>query len=99
MRVNLAAEIRLQMESQHINQAEVAEMCGITQSAVSQILSGGRRPNIDTFCRICDGFGLTPNDMLGYSSNSKSVLASRAASLRAKIELIKSLVSEELEAI
>lgn len=46
------ANLRKLMSALDMNQTQLAERVGITQAAVSQILSGQREPSLDTICKI-----------------------------------------------
>ncbi len=42
-----------------LSQAELAELCGTTQSAIARVESGGRPPRIDTLQRIANALDCT----------------------------------------
>jgi len=49
---NFGKNLKEVIDFLELNQAEFAEAVGITQSAVSQILSGTRAPSIETLVKI-----------------------------------------------
>lgn len=54
--MNIGKAIReLRLEKQ-LNQRELAGLCGLTQTALSQIESGSKRPNAGTLNKICGYF-------------------------------------------
>jgi ribosome-binding protein aMBF1 (putative translation factor) len=50
----IAEQVMLQRHARGLSQAELAELCGTTQSAIARLESGGRPPRIDTLLRIAD---------------------------------------------
>ncbi len=48
----LAERIAEQRVARNLSQAELAELCGMTQSAVARIERGARPPTIDTLLRV-----------------------------------------------
>lgn len=46
-------ELRLKKK---LNQSELAERCDLTQTSLSQIESGAKRPNPSTLKKLCDFF-------------------------------------------
>ena len=47
-----------------MNQAKLAELLNIKQPTVSQYLSGGVMPALDTFANLCKALDLDANDIL-----------------------------------
>ena len=45
--------------SLNLSQAELAELCGTTQSAIARVEAGGRPPRIDTLQRIANALDCT----------------------------------------
>lgn len=41
-----------------LTQMEFAQRCGISQSAINRVLSGRRRPQLETLVRVCQAFGV-----------------------------------------
>jgi ribosome-binding protein aMBF1 (putative translation factor) len=50
----IAEQVTSQRHARGLSQAELAELCGTTQSAIARLESGGRAPRIDTLLRIAD---------------------------------------------
>jgi ribosome-binding protein aMBF1 (putative translation factor) len=50
----LADQVAQQRRSRELSQAELADLCGTTQSAIARLESGGRPPRIDTLLRIAE---------------------------------------------
>jgi ribosome-binding protein aMBF1 (putative translation factor) len=50
----LADQVAQQRRSRQLSQAELADLCGTTQSAIARLESGGRPPRIDTLLRIAE---------------------------------------------
>lgn len=56
-----------------MNQVELAEATGYSQSFISQLESGKRRPNIDTFEVLAKVFKVSVSELLrGYETNEKA---------------------------
>lgn len=48
----IAEQVAVRRRACGLSQAELAERCGTTQSAIARLESGGRPPRIDTLLRI-----------------------------------------------
>ena len=48
----IADQVTEQRRARGLSQAELAELCGTTQSAIARLEAGGRPPRIDTLLRI-----------------------------------------------
>lgn len=48
----IARQITEQRAARQLSQAELAELCGTTQSAIARLEKGSRPPRIDTLARI-----------------------------------------------
>ena len=53
----IAGQVADRRRSQGLSQAQLAQMCGTTQSAIARLESGGRPPRIDTLLRIANALG------------------------------------------
>lgn len=54
--MKIGKAIRRLRKQQDLNQSQLAELVGITQTALSQIESGAKNPNSGTLKKICDYF-------------------------------------------
>ena len=61
-----SANLRHYMEDRHMNQRQLAEAAGLTETSVSRYLNGTRIPNLETLTDLCDALNVTPNDLTGY---------------------------------
>lgn len=52
--MDIGKTIKKIRQSQSYNQSELAELAGITQTSLSQIESGKKRPNKSTLDKICE---------------------------------------------
>jgi ribosome-binding protein aMBF1 (putative translation factor) len=50
----IADQVAEQRHARGLSQAELAELCGTTQSAIARLESGGRPPRIDTLLRLAN---------------------------------------------
>ena len=50
----IAQQVTERRKEQGLSQAQLAELCETTQSAIARLESGGRPPRIDTLLRIAD---------------------------------------------
>lgn len=50
----IAEQVAAQRHDRGLSQAELAELCGTTQSAIARLESGGRPPRIDTLLRVAN---------------------------------------------
>ena len=50
----IADQVAEQRRARGLSQAELAELCGTTQSAIARFERGGRPPRIDTLLRIAE---------------------------------------------
>jgi ribosome-binding protein aMBF1 (putative translation factor) len=50
----IADQVAEQRRARGLSQAELAELCGTTQSAIARLESGGRPPRIDTLLRLAN---------------------------------------------
>jgi transcriptional regulator with XRE-family HTH domain len=54
---SIAAQVAARRAHLGMSQAELAERCGTTQSAIARLESGGRPPRIDTLLRLAEALG------------------------------------------
>lgn len=50
----IAERVAEQRRARGLSQAELAELCGTTQSAIARLEAGGRPPRIDTLLRLAN---------------------------------------------
>ena len=50
----LAARVADQRRARRLSQAELADLCGTTQSAIARVERGARPPRLDTLLRIAE---------------------------------------------
>jgi transcriptional regulator with XRE-family HTH domain len=50
----IAEQVAARRRSLGLSQAELADLCGTTQSAIARLESGGRPPRIDTLLRVAN---------------------------------------------
>jgi transcriptional regulator with XRE-family HTH domain len=50
----VASQVAEQRRARQLSQAELADLCGTTQSAIARLESGGRPPRIDTLLRLAE---------------------------------------------
>lgn len=50
----IADQVAEQRRARGLSQAELAELCGTTQSAIARLEGGGRPPRIDTLLRLAN---------------------------------------------
>jgi transcriptional regulator with XRE-family HTH domain len=50
----IAEQVAEQRRARGLSQAELAELCGTTQSAIARLEAGGRPPRIDTLLRLAN---------------------------------------------
>jgi transcriptional regulator with XRE-family HTH domain len=50
----IAEQVAEQRRARGLSQAELAQLCGTTQSAIARLEAGGRPPRIDTLLRLAN---------------------------------------------
>ena len=59
-----ANRLRALMRERRLSQRELAVAAGLSDSAVSQYLSGSREPNLRVFCQLCSALEVSPSALL-----------------------------------
>ena len=57
--MNIGFAIQIMRKSKGMSQLDLAEICGISQAALSQIESGAKKPGNKTLDKICSELGTT----------------------------------------
>lgn len=60
-------ELKRNRESMNLTQEKLAEIIGVSQSAVGLWESGKREPNISTLCKLADFFGITVDSLIDHN--------------------------------
>jgi transcriptional regulator with XRE-family HTH domain len=55
----IAAQVTRERARRALSQAELAALCGTTQSAIARLERGSRPPRLDTLARIADALDCT----------------------------------------
>lgn len=58
-----------------ISQSEFARLFGVKANTINQWANGKREPDLDTLCKICILFGVTFDEMTGYSKTIRKYKA------------------------
>ncbi|WP_419698122.1 helix-turn-helix domain-containing protein [Mucilaginibacter sp. NFX135] len=56
--MNIGIAIKQLRKQKKLSQAELAEQSGLTQTALSQIENGSRRPNVESMKKLTDYFNI-----------------------------------------
>lgn len=59
------------LEDEGWTQKEVADKAGISQSAVSKLINGGKC-NVETLIKLADAFNVSTDEVLGREQKAKS---------------------------
>lgn len=57
-------QLKYRMFLKYVTQADLADICGITQTAVSRYMTGDNAPNVFIVERIANALGCTMNDLI-----------------------------------
>ena len=63
--------LRKLLKDTNTTQSALAESIGVTRQTISQYANGQNTPDIETFVRIADYFGVSYDYLLGYSQSEK----------------------------
>ncbi len=61
-------KVRKLMLQRKINQKDLADMCGVTEAAMSRYLAGTRQPKSETLANMATALDTTSNDLLGLEA-------------------------------
>lgn len=61
----LAGRLRALIDERRMTQRDLASVASLSESAVSQYLSGAREPSLRVFCALCDALKVSPMVLLG----------------------------------
>lgn len=61
----LAGRLRAFIDERKMTQRDLATAAGLSESAVSQYLSGAREPSLRVFCALCNALDVSPMVLLG----------------------------------
>lgn len=73
----LGEGLRQLRQERRLTQADLAELAGVSPSAISQAESGHRGLALDTLLTLAEGLGVSLDDLLSVRSNGDYVLARR----------------------
>ena len=76
-----------------LTDVEVARRLGLAQGRYSNYVNGNREPDVATFVRICRELAVTPNEVLGFGTETR-----HTKGVRSRIEsLLDSFSLDNLE--
>ncbi len=97
-------KVRTLMNQKRIQQKDLANMCGVTEAAMSRYLAGTRQPNGDILANMATALDTTSNDLLGREAPTQAdevfrLVARNAAGIppEVRLKLIQLLSSPESE--
>jgi transcriptional regulator with XRE-family HTH domain len=73
----LGEGLRQLRRERHLNQADLAQLAGVSPSAISQAESGHRGLALDTLLTLAEALGVSLDDLLAVRTNGDYVLARR----------------------
>ena len=59
------------MEKLNLSQEKAAKKCGLSQALFQKWLAGETEPSLNSFTKICSGFGISPNWLLSEHKKLK----------------------------
>jgi len=93
MPVEFPARLKQARELRGLNQADLAQKCGLQPSAISHFETGGRAPSFENLKRLSNALSVTTDFLIGRSE-APSLSGANAEQLFRKIE---NLSSEDLK--
>lgn len=82
-------ELKKLREERGLSQYKLAEVLGVSQSAVGLWESGKREPNFTTLCIIADFFGVSADQLLSHAPRFPDVLPSETQLCASETELLR----------
>lgn len=83
--INLGICLRRFMKAKGLNQKQLAQLSGVTESAVCRYLQGNRRFNMATCVKLANGLGVSIEALIGcdimrvpYNQLESEIVASKA---------------------
>lgn len=70
--------LRARARALGLTDAEVARRLGLAQSRYANYVNGNREPDLATFARICRALATTPDEILGFGTESGEAERRRA---------------------
>ena len=84
--------IRANRQQRKFTTHELAELLNLSDSYIGLLERGARNPSLDVLLRICELFGITPNDLLLSGAGQCKVSESKSGyNLKMHVESITSL--------
>lgn len=90
--MDIANRVRQLRESKGLTKTRLAELSGVSQSFISAIEAGQKKPTVEVLGKICSGLGVSLPDFLieGYEIDPDAIYLSK---------LMKHLSEEEKQAL
>ena len=95
--MNIGKAIKQLRKKQSLSQAQLAERTGITQTALSQIENGSRRPNNETFKKLTDYFQVPEILIYLLATEDTDVAENKQEMFRAIFPNVKNLLLSVFE--
>lgn len=64
--MNFGEKLQLLLDEHGMKQSELGQKIGLASGNVSNWVNGVSMPKVETLLKICNVFGVTPNEMLGF---------------------------------
>lgn len=82
---DFSVKLKKLRQSRGYTQAEVARMLGISASAVGMYEQGRREPDMDLIGKICEVYNVTPNFLVGETSDAPAEINDVINSMREQL--------------
>ena len=90
--MNIGSTIKELRKKKNYNQDEFGELCGISQTSLSQIETGSTRPHQNTLDRICEVLGISVHLLYLMSMSESDVTEDRKEVYQQMFPTIKKLM-------